>query len=399
MVAFSKFGCFLPTLTFKDEDAGYFDLKSLSVPTNPNAQFAIYNDESYSWPATYSHGKHKSCSEITKTRGEGGPALARFNATELQNQTRQWISNPDGPRFWYLAAFDCNEGIESVRFRVHFRQNSKPFYREFSYERKGFLTQYIAFFILFACLGALHLWVLMPLYNSRTVHPLINLLTASLGMQALSVSFYLVHFSVYASNGIGSPGTKVLAGVLDVCSQIVFVALLLLVAKGWAITQQSNLSKPLFLLVLTIFVFQYFSLFVWDVAKRDQSDNTFVYQTIPGIVILCVRMVIMLWACWSLLTTYRAETLTEKKSFYKQFATVLVAWFLSSAFIAVVASAANHLERELIASAFYLCFNWVFMGMMMILLWPTRLGGIFQTSDASNPSLVDTTTINPYEDL
>eukprot|EP00301_Raphidiophrys_heterophryoidea_P025672 c8671_g1_i1.p2 GENE.c8671_g1_i1~~c8671_g1_i1.p2 ORF type:complete len:111 (-),score=19.14 c8671_g1_i1:140-472(-) len=110
-------------------------------------------------------------------------------------------------------------------------------------------------------------------------------------------------------------------------------------------------------------------------------------------------MVIMLWACWSLLTTYRAETLTEKKSFYKQFATVLVAWFLSSAFIAVVASAANHLERELIASAFYLCFNWVFMGMMMILLWPTRLGGIFQTSDASNPSLVDTTTINPYEDL
>ena len=72
-------------------------------------------------------------------------------------------------------------------------------------------------------MGIAHAYGLVPLYRERAMLLLLNLLSASLAMQTLSVTFNLIHYAVFASNGIGSPGTSVLAGGLVSLFEIVFV--------------------------------------------------------------------------------------------------------------------------------------------------------------------------------
>lgn len=87
-------------------------------------------------------------------------------------------------------------------------------------------------------------------------------MTASISCDLLSVFFAFLHYAVYADDGMGSPGLKGIGIFLDVCAMLIFLLLLILVAKGWTITNMTIENTNTVLSILGGFAFLYAAMFI-----------------------------------------------------------------------------------------------------------------------------------------
>ena len=82
----------------------------------------------------------------------------------------------------------------------------------------------------------------------------------------------------YASDGIGAPFTEVLARCLQAAASLVFLCLLVVLAKGWTITRGrlSSQSGARLLILMTIYTICYVLLFIIQIYVRKcaRSERT-----------------------------------------------------------------------------------------------------------------------------
>ena len=78
--------------------------------------------------------------------------------------------------------------------------------------------------------------------------------------------------------------------------------------QGWSVSDFETLTNKRALSTVTLlFVFQYFAVFVWGVVGRDRADAQSVYTSIPGALVIALRVCVMLWFGFSVLRTHAAE--------------------------------------------------------------------------------------------
>lgn len=97
-------------------------------------------------------------------------------------------------------------------------------------------------------------------------HPVTKLFTASLCIEFISLWLILIHMIRYASNGVGNESIKIMGDIFDIFSRVSFMLILLLLAKGWAVTRQ-QISRSDWILLLSIWIpycgFNVF-LYIWN---------------------------------------------------------------------------------------------------------------------------------------
>lgn len=148
--------------------------------------------------------------------------------------------------------------------------------------------------------------------------------------------------------------------------------LCILIAKGWAITTSYLTEKHIILIVNALLVLAYLALFVWDRVATDPASTLYFYDTIPGIVVVVLRVGILGWFLWSLRNTIRLESLPEKRNFYMIFGACYSAWFLLLPLIVLFAYfLAPHVRFRAIQG---LSISVDFLGLaaLAVLLWPSR---------------------------
>ncbi|CAB4060032.1 unnamed protein product [Lepeophtheirus salmonis] len=116
-----------------------------------------------------------------------------------------------------------------------------------------------------------------------------------------------IHQSLFAINGVGFPLLGNLGDILQILSQSIFTLIILLLGMGWAITRQEITCKfilsTLWILYTLIHVYLYF----WKKYEIDIIQNIDEYQTIPGVIIIILRIGAMIYFLYALKDTMLHE--------------------------------------------------------------------------------------------
>eukprot|EP00300_Choanocystis_sp_HF-7_P019115 c20234_g1_i5.p1 GENE.c20234_g1_i5~~c20234_g1_i5.p1 ORF type:complete len:264 (-),score=62.05 c20234_g1_i5:77-868(-) len=262
------------------------------------------------------------------------------------------------------------------------------------------LLVFIAFGVLFGGLFGLHILLSLPHLRSRALPPLSSVIGAVIAMEAAACTLMVLHFGIYSSNGIGSPGTKLFAVVLASLAEIAFVCILALVAKGCLIPDFATQQRWLLGAVVLVFVFQYFALYVWAMANHDRADNQSVFSTVPGAVVVAIRLVVTVWFGWSICRTQAKEQQRNKQRFFLWFGCFFSIWFLGLPLAAVISTQSKPWQRDTVVEVFSLTFNLVFFATLVGALQPDRGAALARSS--LPPARQDndfSDVVAPYEDL
>ncbi len=301
------------------------------------------------------------------------------------------ISNLNQPRFWYLSLVSCYrnlttcdwENYDEVPQKLHYHINLvnghptkehnsySPFIYHFSYDKQNILEQCLIFFVIYI--------VLVPIQiigSKKQTHPVTKLFTLSIIMEFISMCLILFHLVKFASDGKGNEGLKVAGDVFDVLSRTSFMLILLLLAKGWAVTRLeiSTASWVALIFIWISYLILNFVLYVWNMTEIDVISDIDEFQTWPGFLVLISRSSIMLWFLYELRTTMKYEHSTKKLDFLLHFGASSLVWFIYLPIIAIVSIKVSVFWRYKLLLAVINSVDCLAYCVMMGLLWPTRSG-------------------------
>lgn len=152
--------------------------------------------------------------------------------------------------------------------------------------------------------------------------------------------------------------------------------ILLLLAKGWAVTRQ-QISKMGWIILLSIWIpycaFHVF-LYVWDRTEVDIISEVDEYQTWPGWIVLICRTSFMMWFLWELRNTMKYEHSTKKLDFLLHFGASSLVWFIYLPIVAIVALQVSPMWRSKLLLGITNSADCLAYCVMTGLLWPNRAG-------------------------
>ncbi|ETN61988.1 hypothetical protein AND_006332 [Anopheles darlingi] len=307
------------------------------------------------------------------------------------------ISDPNVPRFWYVSIVSCYQNVTTCQWHYYdYRKyhteppeidfditlvNGNPnrqtlsFFNpllfHFSFDRQNTLEMYLIFFVVYL------LMVPLQIYAVRLQkHPVTRLFTVSLLLEFVSVCLLLTHTIRYAMNGVGNEKLAVMGDIFDIFSRTSFMLILLLLAKGWAVTRlQISVSSWILLMVIWIpYCAIHVLLYIWNRTEVDIISDIDEYQTWPGWLVLACRTTMMLWFLWELRTTMKYEHSSQKLDFLLHFGASSLVWFIYLPIVAIVAVNVSPLWRYKLLLGITNSADCLAYCVMMGLLWPNRAG-------------------------
>jgi hypothetical protein len=379
---------FLSKFCFSNEGSenGGFGLLNYTTTTdNTNLKLLLYKDyENSSIPGSWYrvYGRNLSCNQkVNMTIPNGVIDISRGSSTASGHINTWDITRP---HFWFLAVADCvgNNGIQ-LTYSLLFLSSGGPWYQQFSFDEQGLLQLYIFFFLFYVVLCAFHSWGVFQFIKRDAYHPILRLLTSALALELFSNMFLLIHYGVYKDNGVGVVGLKGIGELLNMGAELVLMFMLILVAKGWAITTNYLTDRNLLLLLMGMLLLAYLALFIWDNSGRDSASTLYFYESVPGIFVLILRSLTWLWFAWCLKKTLALETLPEKRTFYIFFGIACTLWFLLLPLFVIIATAMEAWYREKVITSMTSSLNALALVAFTYLLWPTRAADYFSIKPAN----------------
>ncbi|KPJ11211.1 Transmembrane protein 145 [Papilio machaon] len=260
------------------------------------------------------------------------------------NQFTYVIQNTGQPRFWYISMVSCY--LDEVTCSWH-HYTGAP-----SADNKT-LTH-------------------IPQDIQTQRHPVTKLFTCSLLLEFIALCFNVLHTAKFAIDGIGFEGLAVAGDIIDIMSRTLFMLLLLLLAKGWAVTRLELTYKPLVFGVWLAYGIVNILLYVWNTTEVDIIEEIDEYQTWPGWLVLTLRVAIMVWFILELRNTMIYEHNITKLNFLLHFGASSLVWFVYLPIIALIALQISPLWRFKFLLGITYSADCLAYCVMAHLLWPTR---------------------------
>jgi len=353
----------------------------------------FYDDEQTSWPSIYPRSDSLTCEQKV--------SMAIANRSVVSGlQIIQPFEDDARPHYWYIAISNCGETSKlEFEYDFQFINVGGPWERQFSYDDQGLIEMYLIFWILFTLVTIVHLRGVWTLFSTKSFHPIVKLLTTTLLLETFSLLCLFIHYVIYASNGIGANGLKGLGEILDMGTQLVFMFLLILIAKGWCITRTTITGQKLLLVVGSLFLIGYVSMFTWENVGRDRASSLYIYESVPGILLLVLRVITFGWFLWELRQTFIEEEDPKKRTFYKYFGGAYSCWFLALVLVVITAIISPAWDRAKTVMALYLIFNCLGFCSLAFILWPSRAIYYFQIIKKDDLLLGNTFHNTPYDTL
>ncbi|KAL0831433.1 hypothetical protein ABMA28_002236 [Loxostege sticticalis] len=312
-----------------------------------------------------------------------------------KNQFTYVIQNTGQPKFWYVSMVACY--LDEVNCTWHHYSpppskngkapdtpqtiqydfwlvNGSPnlslyntLLYQFSFDRQNTLELYLVFWLCYV--------ILLPvqIYAVRTQkHPVTKLFTFSLVLEFIALCFNVLHTVKFAVDGVGFSGLAAAGDIFDIMSRTLFMLLLLLLAKGWAVTRLELTYKPLVFGVWLAYGIVHILLYVWNTTEVDIIEEIDEYQTWPGWLILTLRVAIMTWFVIELRNTMIYEHNITKLNFLLHFGASSLVWFVYLPVIALIALQISPLWRFKFLLGITYSADCLAFCVMAHLLWPTR---------------------------
>jgi len=295
------------------------------------------------------------------------------------------IQDLSQPRFWYVSLVACYRDLsthckwkpfkENVELKYDiwlvngnpYSKNQNPLEYQFSFDNQDTVEMYLVLLLCYMFLTPLQAYA-----ATRQKHPVPKLFTASLFFALSGVFLNIFHCLTFAFDGRGAPSAEIVGGVFDICSQTLFMLLLLLLAKGWAITCKELTWKPALFSIWALYGLVHILLYVWDLTEVGVIEDIDEYQTWPGWLMLILRILIMGWFLYCLRATMAYEHHENKLHFFLHFGAASLVWFIYLPIVALIALQVSVLWRKKLLLGIVYSADFLANAFMAHLLWPTR---------------------------
>lgn len=280
------------------------------------------------------------------------------------------------PHYWYLAVVNCDGESVGFKYALHWLQPSGS---ELSYDDFALPGAYVFFFVAYLILFGANVYADFLLFKEKALHPIVRILSLTIIVQLLGCMASMIHWTVYAKNGVGVQFFVVVGEILLFLTSIGFMFLCILLAKGWSITVHVLTDKKILLGILGVFSVLYIILFFWQLFGLNPATELTLYQSVPGGFLLFVRCVTAVYFGWCLFSTLK-EAPAEKKKFFYVFGTCYGVWFLNLPIIAAIMTAVPPWKRDEVSVVVNLTITLLAQGGLVFLLWPSRAAKYFAIS-------------------
>jgi len=176
----------------------------------------------------------------------------------------------------------------------------------------------------------------IQLRSRQLLHTTFKIFWTSVLLQTFGVSFLSLSYLSYGMNGYGMPNGKLLGRVLESASEITFLLLLILLAKGYTVTrarlrQWSAIKVTVFVCAYSI---MYAGLFLAERLYFDPGKVLYLYDSVFGYGLVIMRMVG--WLMFIYATFFTLKHYPEKGGFYYPFFCFYTLWFVASPAIIIL---------------------------------------------------------------
>lgn len=232
---------------------------------------------------------------------------------------------------------------------------------------------YITFFVFYLLVLVAHAYCAFQLYRQEAFHPIVRIITVAITLQFFSIFFSMIHYATLQRNGIGVEGLKAFGDLLNMLMDLAIILLMFLISKGWAVTTNviPKRDTTIILVSVAVLIVLYLALFIWDYVTADSAIIYYFYQSVPGIIILCLRVVAGLWFLWNIFQTLKLETLPEKRMFYVRWAIIFGSWIGLLPIIVLIFGTQHVWLRLTAISATSEVVDFILMIILVVHTWPT----------------------------
>ncbi|KAL7046992.1 hypothetical protein ACKWTF_002762 [Chironomus riparius] len=282
-------------------------------------------------------------------------------------------------RWWYIALANCgsSKGID-VKFK--FKMTNGPlgdFWHEHFSADEMYIPPVLLAQILFYTFLLLAIFLCgLELKTRQLYHCTYRLFTLSAMLQWSGVLLNSVTWAKYAVSGIG-PFT-IFGGFFTGASEIAFLLLLLLMAKGYTITRArlSTSSTVKITVFINLYIVVYISLYIYQAEAFDPGEVLNLYESSAGYFIAGLRC--FSWAFFLIACTTTIKKFPEKRKFYFPFSILGSFWILAGPLlIFMIVGLLDPWVRESVVFAAFAIIAFTGHVTFLWLTWPSRANGFF----------------------
>ncbi|KAL0245887.1 hypothetical protein GEMRC1_007104 [Eukaryota sp. GEM-RC1] len=340
---------------------------------DPFEVLVFYDDN---WSSVYSSNK-LSCPD-KKRRS----LISRSVTTSLTfDKPISYIRKLDRPTFAYVVFVNCQQGAHiEATYELNFTNPGGWWSQYIGANLHGLGQWSLMLAIVSLVLVLLHAYAVFFKWGTSYLHPLIIILTVAIVSFSASLWFFFFFFARLASSGTFVFSLHFIADVFMLVFDLSVMLLLILVAKGWAVSTTVLSGKnKLFVLLLTFGGIEIFLLLLESFAV-DPAVHTFAYDNVFGYLSVCLRIVAMFYFLVNLAETRSSESFADKRKLYDRGGLLFVFWFIIAPVIILVGAMMPAYEQEKLVDGSLWFFNLLSLIVISWVLWPSRAQKYFKIS-------------------
>ncbi|KAK7491023.1 hypothetical protein BaRGS_00017719 [Batillaria attramentaria] len=320
----------------------------------------LYYDEPGQWESVYKSSKN--CSERrsvlsvlnnqiialntsnTATSRYSGCMLTSVNGQSYYRCTGGRTFRSMRERWWYIVVARCDDSASAVSglslsYKLHMTNGEKwdLLHYEYSADEFYILPEDIAYLIAYLVMVVLSVVCAVVLRSRQLFHSTYKLYMVSLILWFFGLLLMSIAWGLYGDSGWQEKDTEVTGRISQAASTIIFILMLILMAKGYSITR-GRLPQPSTIKIIVffvLFVIVYITLFIWEGLFFDEGFVLYFYESPPGYGLITMRLIGWLWFLYAVFFTLKHNS--NKANFYFPFFIFYTLWFWAGPVVILVA--------------------------------------------------------------
>ncbi|CAB3233786.1 unnamed protein product [Arctia plantaginis] len=273
-------------------------------------------------------------------------------------------------RWWFIAISNC-ENDKGLDVKYKFLMTNGPdgdfWHEHFSADEFYVLPVLLAYTFAYVIVMIAVVMCSVELKSRHLLHSTYKLFLFCVVAQHFGITLNALSYISYATHGTGSENARIVGQFICGVSEMTFILLMVLMAKGYTITR--GRLKVGFTVKLTVFmccyIVTYIVLFVYQAKAFDPGEVLYLYESPAGYGLIVLR--ITAWCMFAYSTFFTVRKYPEKNVFYCPFFICGTLWFYAGPlFILTANSYIDKWVRESVVTAVLLFIS--FSGHIMFLI-------------------------------
>ncbi|XP_076457375.1 transmembrane protein 145-like [Babylonia areolata] len=334
---------------------------SFLYPVNYGTQeILLYYDEPGQWESVYK--SQKNCSSrlsvlsiannqiialntsYTQTSRFSGCALTTVGGEQYYNCTGGRTFRSLRERWWYIAVARCTPSFGSVsglylQYKLHMTNGEEGdlWHYEYSADEFYILAENMAFLLVYFFILVLSAVCAYILKGRQLFHSTYKMYLVAVFLWFFGLLLMCIAWGQYGQTGWQIKPTEVTGRLFQAASTVVFVLMLILMAKGFTITRGRlpRLAVVRLTTFLVLYILVYITLFIWEGSFFDEGLVLYFYESPPGYGLVTMRLIGWLWFLYAIFFTLKHHP--KKGNFYFPFFIFYTVWFWAGPVVVLIA--------------------------------------------------------------